>query len=46
VQRGGFRSEREARDALGRELRGLERRRARTTTLAALVDEYLAQREA
>jgi integrase len=48
VQRGGFQTERDARDALERELE--ERRRVNgiggSLTLAELVDEYLAQHDA
>jgi integrase len=47
VQRGGFRSEEDARAALERALEKLrrERRVARRVTLAEFVDEYLAQHE-
>ena len=47
VQRGGFASEQDARDALERELERLrrERRIARRLTLAELVDVYLAQHD-
>jgi hypothetical protein len=45
VQRGGFASEQDAREALERELERLrrERRIARRLTLAELVETYLAQ---
>ena len=45
VQRGGFASEQDARDALERELERLrrEQRIARRLTLAELVETYLAQ---
>lgn len=47
VQRGGFASEREAAEALQRELERLQRERrvARSLTLAELVDAYLAQHD-
>ena len=47
VQRGGFASEQDARDALERELERLrrERRIARSLTLAGLVDVYLLQHD-
>jgi integrase len=47
VQRGGFASERDARDALERELERVrrEQRIARRLTLAELVDTYLAQHD-
>jgi integrase len=47
VQRGGFASERDARDALERELERLrrERRIPRSLTLAELVETYLAQHD-
>src|SRR5438874_6317006 len=47
VQRGGFASEQDARDALERELERLrrERRIARRLTLSALVETYLAQHD-
>jgi integrase len=47
VQRGGFASEQDARDALERELERLrrERRIARRVTLAELVETYLAQHD-
>ena len=47
VQRGGFVSEQDARDALERELERLrrERRIARRLTLAELVETYLAQHD-
>lgn len=47
VQRGGFDSEQDARDALARELERLrrERRIARRLTLAELVDVYLSQHD-
>jgi integrase len=47
VQRGGFVSERDAAEALERELERLrrERRRARSLTLAELVEAYLAQHD-
>src|SRR4051812_18837905 len=47
VQRGGFTSEQDARDALERELERLrrERRIARRLTLAELVETYLAQHD-
>jgi integrase len=47
VQRGGFASEQDARDALERELERLrrERRIARRLTLAELVETYLAQHD-
>jgi hypothetical protein len=47
VQRGGFASERDAADALERELEQLrrERRVSRSLTLAELVDAYLAQHD-
>src|SRR5712692_9346369 len=47
VQRGGFASEQDARDALERELERLrrERRIARRLTLAELVEAYLAQHD-
>ena len=48
IQRGGFASEQDARDALERELERLrrERRIARRLTLAELVETYLAQHDA
>jgi len=48
VQRGGFASERDASEALGRALERLrpERRLSQSLTLAELVDEYLAQHDA
>jgi hypothetical protein len=48
VQRGGFVSERDAREALERALERLRRANgtASTLTLAELVDEYLAQHDA
>ncbi|HEY8776929.1 MAG TPA: hypothetical protein VIM33_10695, partial [Gaiellaceae bacterium] len=48
VQRGGFRSEQDAGEALERALERLRRTNgtASTLTLAMLVDEYLAQHEA
>jgi len=48
VQRGGFQSERDAGEALERALERLRRANgtASTLTLAALVDEYLAQHDA
>src|SRR5919204_5777542 len=47
VQRGGFASEQDARDALERELERLrrERRISRRLTLSELVDTYLAQHD-
>src|SRR5215218_5267403 len=47
IQRGGFASEQDARDALERELERLrrERRIARRLTLAELVETYLAQHD-
>lgn len=47
VQRGGFRSEEDARAALERALETLRRQRGvpRAPTLAEFVDEYLAQHE-
>src|SRR5215211_7497076 len=47
VQRGGFASERDARDALERELERLrrERRISRRLTLSELVETYLAQHD-
>jgi integrase len=47
VQRGGFASEQDAGDALGRELERLrrERRVSRSLTLAELVETYLAQHD-
>jgi integrase len=47
VQRGGFMSERDAAEALGRELERLrrERRVSRSLTLAELVDAYLGQHD-
>src|SRR6266542_2923330 len=47
VQRGGFASERDAAEALNRELERLqrERRLARSLTLAELVEAYLAQHD-
>jgi integrase len=47
VQRGGFASERDAAEALDRELQRLrrERRMPRSLTLAELVDAYLAQHD-
>ena len=47
VQRGGFASERDAADALERELKRLrrERRISRTPTVAELVEVYLAQHD-
>ena len=47
VQRGGFASEQDARDALERELERLrrERRISRSLTLAELVETYLAQHD-
>jgi hypothetical protein len=47
VQRGGFASERDARDALERELERLRRERQipRSLTLAELVETYLAQHD-
>ena len=47
IQRGGFASEQDARDALGRELERLRRERsiARRLTLAELVETYLAQHD-
>jgi integrase len=47
VQRGGFASEQDARDALERELERLrrERRISRSLTLSELVDVYLAQHD-
>jgi integrase len=47
VQRGGFASERDAAEALERELEGLrrERRIARSLTLAELVEVYLVQHD-
>src|SRR6266487_5343184 len=47
VQRGGFASEQDARDALERELERVrrERRIARRLTLTELVDTYLAQHD-
>jgi len=47
VQRGGFASERDAAEALERELERLrrERRVSRSLTLAELVDVYLAQHD-
>ena len=47
VQRGGFASEQDARDALERELERVrrEQRIARRLTLAELVDTYLAQHD-
>jgi hypothetical protein len=48
IQRGGFASERDAREALARALEKLRRRNgiASTLTLAELVEQYLAQHEA
>jgi len=48
VQRGGFRSERDATEALERALERLRRANgtASTLTLTQLVDEYLAQHDA
>src|SRR5690242_20684386 len=48
IQKGGFRSEQDARAALERELDRLRRQEgtARTLTLAELVEQYLAQHEA
>src|SRR5437588_9319346 len=47
VQRGGFASEQDARDALERELERVrrERRISRSLTLAELVETYLAQHD-
>src|SRR5215204_2480938 len=46
VQRGGFASEQDARDALERELERLRRERiSRSLTLSELVDVYLAQHD-
>ncbi len=47
VQRGGFASEQDARDALERELKRVrrERRISRSLTLAELVETYLAQHD-
>src|SRR6266566_9214276 len=47
VQRGGFASEQDARDALERELERVrrERRISRSPTLAELVETYLAQHD-
>ena len=47
VQRGGFASQQDARDALERELERLrrERRISRSLTLAELVETYLAQHD-
>jgi integrase len=47
VQRGGFASEQDARDALERELEGIrrERRIARRLTLSELVETYLGQHD-
>ena len=48
VQRGGFASERDASEALGRALGRLRRQRrlSQSLTLAELVDEYLVQHDA
>jgi integrase len=48
MQRGGFRSEQDAADALERALETLRRRKGvpRSLTLSELVDEYLAQHDA